>query len=65
MPLFLIHIHQSVDVIREVQHNVLKFKVSVNDKDGDHVIESLDQLFHDCLDDFATETPSFDFHQVL
>jgi hypothetical protein len=52
-------------VIREVQHDVLKFEVSMHDEDVHHIAKALDQLLHDDLYDVWSEFPVFEFHEFL
>jgi hypothetical protein len=48
-----------------VKHDVLKLKISMDNQDVHHVVETVDKLVHDLLNDGWADVPLFDFHNVL
>lgn len=63
--LLLAHIQNSLRVVREVKHDVLKFEVSVNHQDVHHVAEASHQLIHDFLYDIRRQFPVLHLHQLF
>lgn len=62
--LLLIHVPEFV-VLREVEHDVLKFEVSVDDEDRHHVVEAHDDHLHDFLDDLGIDFELLELHKIL
>ena len=48
-----------------MQHDILKFQISMDYENIHHIVEAVDQLIHNPLDHLWRHSPAASFHQLL